>query len=584
LGLDLWLALLHYNQTQSENHFSYATSDIFFIAADGRHNSEQELIATLASLFISEQGEQESTQCKFPARYQWLNRQLSIDKSKISRHPVCQQYLAWRKQIVPESITLVFPSSYMNAPSSVFGHTLLRIDSLNSDPSHLLSHAINFAAIIPKRTGGFEYAIGGLNGKFPGRYQYALYHQKIKEYGRIENRDIWEYKLNLNGKEMDRLLKHLWEIKGINFRYFFAKENCSFRLLELLEVARKDSHLTDRFSMYAIPADTIRILTEQGFVSSEKYRPSASTRLHAEINDLNRDEQQWALQISHDDAAFTSPDFLKIADERKAKVIQLAYRYLKWKQLESWVRPDSQLPYRLIKKLELHPVTPETTITKPVRPDRGHATKRLKLSSGYENKSYVQLGFRPLYHDFTDNQAGYTPGSEIVFLNTELRWQRKSMHLHQLDVLKMTSLRPGNSFLQPLSWRMEVGLYRSSFHSGYHLNPRISGALGYTYQITQHATLSILPSLQINLNPGHANQGIAQIGGSIEYLLQRTWGTTYIQGSYSHALGKHFSNHQIKFSQTIAINKDQDFRIGIECKEKCRRNNINFNVGFAIFL
>jgi len=580
----LWLALLHYNHDQSEHPFSYATSNSFFIAADGRHDPEQELIATLASLFHV-QNEQQATPCKFPARYQWLKQQLSIDERKISRYPVCQRYLAWRKQIDPRSITLIFPSSYMNAPSSVFGHTLLRIDGSNNDPSHLLSHAISFAAKIPDGTGALEYALGGLNGTFPGRYQHALYHQKIKEYGRIENRDIWEYKLNLNQQELDRLLKHLWEVKGINFRYLFAKENCSFRLLELLEVARAGSRLTNHFPLYAIPADTIRILTEQGFISSVHYRPSASTRLHAEINDLNRHEQQLALKISHHDGAvLTAPDFLKLADERKAKVIQLAYRYLKWKQIESWRKADNLWPYRLIKQLELHPAVTETTIPTPVRPDQGHATRRLKFSSGYENNAYVQLGLRPLYHDLTDNQAGYAPGSEIVFLNTELRWQQQSIHLHQLDILKMTSLRPSNAFLQPLSWRMTMGLYRSSFYSGYHLNPRISGAFGYTYQVAPHAMLSVLPSFRINPSMLHTEQGLMQMGGALEYLSQRTWGTTYIQGFYYRALGKHFSTHQITFSQTLVINKDQDFRISMECKERCRKDNINVNIGFAIFL
>jgi len=130
---------------------------------------------------------------------------------------------------------------------------------------------------------------------------------------------------------------------------------------------------------------------------------------------------------------------------------------------------------------------------------------------------------------------------------------------------------------------MAMGLYRSSFHSGYHLTPRISGAFGYSYQIMQNATLSILPSLRINLNPLHTEQGIAQAGASVEYLAQQTWGTTYIQAAYYHALDKRFHTHQIAFSQTFAINKNQDFRVGAECKEKCRRNNINFNVGFAAF-
>jgi len=197
----------------------------------------------------------------------------------------------------------------------------------------------------------------------------------------------------------------------------------------------------------------------------------------------------------------------------------------------------------------------------------------------------VPFGLRPLYHDLSDNQSGYDQGSEIVLLNTELRWQRKSIHLHQLDILKMTSLRPRNLFLNLLSWRLAMGLYRSSFHSGYRLNPQISAAAGYSYPILQHnSTLSILPSARLNLTPIHGSLNIIQLGGTLEYLSQQRWGTTHLMGSYYHSISSRFSSYKIKLSQTFRVNKDQDFRVGFECKERCRKNDINFNIGFATFL
>ena len=34
------------------------------------------------------------------------------------------------------------------------------------------------------------------------------------------------------------MLKHLWELQGIAFDYYYFDENCSWQLLGLLEVAR----------------------------------------------------------------------------------------------------------------------------------------------------------------------------------------------------------------------------------------------------------------------------------------------------------------------------------------------------------
>jgi len=68
----------------------------------------------------------------------------------------------------------------------------------------------------------------------------------VKEYGDFENRDIWEYRLQLTAAQTERLLMHVWELKESYFDYFFFTENCAYQLLPLLEVANPELHLTDR--------------------------------------------------------------------------------------------------------------------------------------------------------------------------------------------------------------------------------------------------------------------------------------------------------------------------------------------------
>jgi hypothetical protein len=40
----------------------------------------------------------------------------------------CERFQSWFKELNPASMTLIFPSAYMNNPSSMFGHLLLRVD------------------------------------------------------------------------------------------------------------------------------------------------------------------------------------------------------------------------------------------------------------------------------------------------------------------------------------------------------------------------------------------------------------------------------------------------------------------------
>ena len=82
----------------------------------------------------------------------------------------------------------------------MFGHTFLRVNS--SYNSKLLSYAINYAANADKKTeNGFLFAIKGLFGGYYGKYNMLPYYEKLKQYRDTEQRDIWEYNLNLTKNE-----------------------------------------------------------------------------------------------------------------------------------------------------------------------------------------------------------------------------------------------------------------------------------------------------------------------------------------------------------------------------------------------
>ncbi|HAU15905.1 MAG TPA: hypothetical protein DCS92_19455, partial [Gammaproteobacteria bacterium] len=112
-----------------------------------------------------------------------------------------------------------------------------------------------------------------------------------KEYSRIENRDLWEYNLNLTPAETRTMISHLWELRDVIFDYYFFDENCSYRLLELLEVARPGTSLRDEFGARAIPIDTVRAVIDGGFVASVTYRPSVATQLEHDVNQLSDGHQ-----------------------------------------------------------------------------------------------------------------------------------------------------------------------------------------------------------------------------------------------------------------------------------------------------
>ena len=125
-----WMNLIHY-QTESslsEDLVSQVDDPLFFNAKDGKTNPEAELKQTLILLFTDdEEDNNKHAQCRFVARLNWLKDTLNIDTSRLPE-VTCAEYKEWRKVIRAERVTLVFPAYHLNSPSSMFGHTLLRLD------------------------------------------------------------------------------------------------------------------------------------------------------------------------------------------------------------------------------------------------------------------------------------------------------------------------------------------------------------------------------------------------------------------------------------------------------------------------
>ena len=276
-----WHLLLHYRQNLTGGYTSEQDDTGFFLASNGKTDPRAELEATLAQFFSAELvgRSRQPAQCAFVARYHWLSEKLGIDTGRLPAQR-CERFERWVGEFDAQSISLIFPSAFMNNPASMFGHTLLRIDQKGqTEQTRILAYTINYAADVPPDE-GVLFAVRGIFGSYRGYFSTIPYYLKVQEYRDIENRDIWEYRLNFSDGQIRRMLMHAWELGNASFDYYFFKENCSYHLLSLLEVADPSLSLTDRFLFWTVPADTVRLITQQpGLVGEIAYRPSRSTQI-----------------------------------------------------------------------------------------------------------------------------------------------------------------------------------------------------------------------------------------------------------------------------------------------------------------
>jgi len=200
-----WQRLMYADQKQN-SEVSYAG---YFYAKDGKTNLKSELQADIKALFL-EAADNQSIRCKFPARSRWLMQQLNIESTQLPQAN-CTEFEEWINQIKPYKATLIYATDFMGNPSSMFGHTLLRLDPKDQKQLNLVSYAVNYAATV-KGDDNWSYAWKGLTGQYPGEYSLMPYYRKVKEYGDFESRDLWEYELNLTPEETRFLVEHIWEM------------------------------------------------------------------------------------------------------------------------------------------------------------------------------------------------------------------------------------------------------------------------------------------------------------------------------------------------------------------------------------
>ena len=440
----------------------------FFFAADGKTNPAAELEATLAALSAPPPTDdpERHAQCTRPARWLWLKRRLNIDAGTIPERP-CPRFEAWMAAIDPARVTLIFPAAYLNNPSSMFGHTLIRVDpSQRPDAPPLNASTVHFAADNQGES-GVLFAVKGLAGGYRGYFSVLRYYEKVTQYSDIENRDIWEYELDIPPEHIRLMVASLWEVDMQPIDYYFFSTNCSYVLLSLLDVARPDLRLTDGFRVYAIPVDTVRAVVDApGLLRGTTFRPSQRSRIGERWQQLDPGEQDLALALSNGEKAPDDPALTALEPERRARVLELAQAYLQYRIETGNIERAEMAPRALAllrarARIEGIPPAPPV-VQPPVRPDQGHHSARLAAGVGMTgDRPFVELALRPAYHDLLDPPGGYVPGAAIDFLDVHIRWyDRPEPEVETATLMSVESLTPQDALFRALSWRARFGFDR----------------------------------------------------------------------------------------------------------------------------
>ncbi|VAW51237.1 putative outermembrane protein [hydrothermal vent metagenome] len=469
---ETWLALLHYKrETVTRRFISQADDERFFLDKNGKTDSHAELLANINAFL--QPPKKAHAQCLFPARWWWLKQQLALPNDY---DVMCPRLDAFMEKFSHDKLFLVFPSMYLNNPGSSFGHTFLRFDAKGE--SVLSSQTLNYAAKINQDDNLVSYIGKGVFGGYKGFFRNRPYADTVEEYNNIEHRDIWEYQLDFTPDEIKQLVRHVWEMKGIDFDYYFLRENCAYRLLAMVDVMRPGMKLTGEndFPVYAIPVDTVRALDEKNLIQSRHLRPSLATEIDGYFNSENNENSTLVLALISDKVPADKKiinDHLQVldSDAEKQQVLKKSYDILRFNGQQESLKAEKIL--QLINEFPL-PLNVSKDSQK-ISPEKGHDSIRVAAGYGEQNsRQYIGLRFRPAFHDLLDAPQGYVNGAAINVLDTRLKWftgndsssdfssdAGNELRLESLRIFNMTSLNPMRRWHKPLSWLLDFRFDRA---------------------------------------------------------------------------------------------------------------------------
>jgi hypothetical protein len=456
-----WLRLLYYEKNLFGGYRSPSVNPNFYLSKWGSINPRLELEAAVDGFFF-EGADNDSPECRFPERYRWLRAKLGVQAGEAQRR--CTDFEEWKAALDTESVSLLFAAGYLNNPSTLYGHTFLRLHKRGAAGADLLDYTVNYAATADAESGLF-FALKGLAGLYPGQFSTIPYYLKIQEYHNLENRDLWGFPLYLKPDEIDRLMRHCWELGKASFPYYFFTRNCSWQLMPLLDIVKPELNLSGNFRFWVIPSDTAKAVLAGTPPGVPDWRPSLWKTVEWKRSQLPEADKASVLELARGDQAAELKKLERTPPAAKAAILETAADYLSWRfyarrigKTELDNRTDPLLAVRAA-------LGSQNTFTGgPARPPSiKDAHESLKVGAGIvalKNGPAYDLHWRYAVQDLLDDPAGYLPDAALEMGAFRLRYEARynRYYFKEARLARVMSLNPWDSWVRRPSWEIAAGV------------------------------------------------------------------------------------------------------------------------------
>lgn len=527
-----WAALFHVKNNQQSD----ITDPSFYLSKEKTLESEYN-----AALSALDQDDINVTLCRYPARFRYLDKKLQLNLS----FDHCDNLVQFLNESRGEAASISFASAYLESPMSLFGHTFITV---HKPDNRFFSQTISFAAEVPEKVNFFELAFKGIGGGFSGKFVATPYFKLFEGYNLVEQRGISEYRLNLTKEEIEKLLWHVYELYDISVDYKFFTNNCAFETLWLLEVARPEVNIVNKFNGIVPPYQTIEILKELGLIDQIRTQPSLIEVLFTTYSTLDNDEKIFFRNLQSSETKNETIQASVLSQNTKDKMGYLINGYydLLFKRYRIG-QPD----FDDVKSI---PYTPHSELIDGEPTRRGGAKIELGYFE-YEGREGALFSLKPYSLNRHEDQFSSLGDATLEIMNLELTKSDSHERIESLSIFSLESQTKRFDFYKPLSWNLNVGADRS-FND--QLDPVLQFGIGGSWG-TENILGYIIP--QMTFYPSSGNIGMDVSSGigmwyenihcGVDYRRAIVYSEKKPEEKYSYYWVVQFSNTSLKLSSDL---------------------------------
>lgn len=554
-----WLKLLHF-----EDDKSIINNKEFFISPQGDINPRKELISTITNII-----NKPNTICKYPARFKWLQMKLGIQNKKLE----CKKLDAFLSKNFTK-FHIVFTSERYDSPSSIFGHTFLKIET------DTIPYAINYSAKVPGNQNQFLYAYKGMTGKYPSGYTLHPFNLKDYQYRAQEFRDLIQFEIKYSKSEIENIMLHFYEIQNTQQDYYFIGRNCSSELIKLLDMGKYTSTFSNKLSNSTIPIDIVYILEQEHLLSKITTQYSKLKLFYTYQEKLDKQAKALLINIiQHEISIKEFDEDTNISFVQKKNIILASIAYIE--MISSKKDFENKHLYSLLKLIKLsdkYQIESNYQSSKELKKNP-ISNKFHKLSFGkqytIDDKKQFNFHYRYLYRNRFDLMDEIRKNGTVEFLNIKMRSIHNRISIDELIVLNLEAMPLSNEFFTNFTKKMSIGAKRLFYTDK--LYSYFDYAIGYKAKINQNINYH----LSTNFGSYYYDADIYKV--SLQSSIEHYYKNHFINeikvelNTYSNGI----ETQDFYFNNYIKLNEDSVLNISIEYKKDIEEyTNLIFNYSF----